>query len=335
MDGKLFFVREIDFNEWNLYFKECHKTNMLQCWQYGEAKKQSENVDVVRFVIMDQNNVAIGLAQFLIRDIPFIGGVARLNRGPIIIKNYKVKNEQTLLIEIVRALLIESKKRRWWLVRFAPEIYNSRFIDKSLKELGLKKMSLPPFASGLIDLKFNEDELLMRLKKKWRYCLRKGELNKISTIPTTENNHNIEVLLKNYNLLQKKQKFVGISSSLIKSLAKQKSVDWEFSLLISDEFNVKNPNSPLAMLVYIRHGDTATYLIGITTNEGKSLNINYALLWRAILRAKKDGCKWFDIGGLNSTTPEGIRHFKKGLNSELYDLTGEWKAILTPWSNIT
>jgi len=330
----LLFVKEIGFDEWNLYFKECHKTNMLQCWQYGEAKKQSENIDVVRFLIMDEDNVAIALSQFLTREIPFIGGVARLNRGPILIKNDKVENLQTLLIEIIRALLIESKKRRWWLVRIAPEIHNSRFIDKSLKELGLKKLSLPPFSSGLLNLKFNEDELLMGLKKKWRYFLRKGELHKISTITSSRDNHNIEVLLKNYNLLQERQGFVGISDALIVSLAKQMSDEWEFSLLISDYCDVKNPNSPLGMLVYIRHGDTATYLIGITSSQGKSLNINYVLLWQAILCAKRDGCKWFDIGGLNSTTPEGIRHFKKGLNSELYDLTGEWKAILTPWSII-
>jgi len=330
----LLFVKEIGFDEWNLYFKGCYKTNMLQCWEYGEAKKQSENIDVIRFLIMDEDNVAIALSQFLIREIPFIGGVARLNRGPILIKNDKVENAQTLLIEIIRALLIESKKRRWWLVRIAPEIHNSRFVDKSLKELGLKKASLPPFASGLLNLKFNEDELLMGLKKKWRYFLRKGELHKISTITTNGDNHNIEVLLKNYNLLQERQGFVGISNKLIVSLAKQVSDEWEFSLLISDDYDVKNPNSPLGMLVYIRHGDTATYLIGITSNQGKSLNINYVLLWQAILSAKRDGCKWFDIGGLNSTTPEGIRHFKKGLNSELYDLTGEWKATLTPWSII-
>jgi lipid II:glycine glycyltransferase (peptidoglycan interpeptide bridge formation enzyme) len=49
------------------------------------------------------------------------------------------------------------------------------------------------------------------------------------------------------------------------------------------------------------------------------------LLWEAILHAKKDGCEWFDIGGLNETTPKGIAHFKQGLNSELYSLVGEWR----------
>jgi hypothetical protein len=96
----LLFAKEIGFNEWDLYFNECSKTNMLQCWQYGEAKKQSEKLEVVRFLIIDENNVAIALSQFLIREIPFVGGVARLNRGPILIDNKKVKNFQNLLLEL-------------------------------------------------------------------------------------------------------------------------------------------------------------------------------------------------------------------------------------------
>ncbi len=85
------------------------------------------------------------------------------------------------------------------------------------------------------------------------------------------------------------------------------------------------------MLVSIRHGDTATYLIGITNNEGRELQVNYALLWQAILDAKKNGCMWFDIGGLDATTPKGIAHFKKGVQSDPYYLIGEWRGFIHPW----
>ena len=44
---------------------------------------------------------------------------------------------------------------------------------------------------------------------------------------------------------------------------------------------------------------------------------------------------WFDIGGLDATTPKGIAHFKKGVQSDPYYLIGEWRGLMYPWKNIT
>jgi len=43
---------------------------------------------------------------------------------------------------------------------------------------------------------------------------------------------------------------------------------------------------------------------------------------------------WFDIGGLDATTPIGIAHFKKGVQSEPYCLIGEWRGLMYPWKNV-
>jgi len=114
-------------------------------------------------------------------------------------------------------------------------------------------------------------------------------------------------------------------------MSEQADSDWGFNLFVAEEEESKKKNI-LGMLVMIRHGDTATYLIGLTDEKGRKLNANYALLWSAILHARKINCKWFDIGGLDETTPQGIAHFKKGLNSSLYSLTGEWVYFKFPFS---
>ena len=79
------------------------------------------------------------------------------------------------------------------------------------------------------------------------------------------------------------------------------------------------------MLVSVRHGDVSTYLIGLTNKKGRDYQVNYVLLWRAMLNAKDEGSAWFDIGGMDSSTPKGIKHFKSGLNADLYSLSGEWR----------
>jgi len=68
----------------------------------------------------------------------------------------------------------------------------------------------------------------------------------------------------------------------------------------------------------------------LTDEAGRKLQANYVLLWHAIQHAKRAGCRWFDIGGLNKTTPPGIAHFKQGVNAEPYSLVGEWRRVMLP-----
>ena len=58
--------------------------------------------------------------------------------------------------------------------------------------------------------------------------------------------------------------------------------------------------------------------------KGRKYNANYAMLWAAILNSKKKGCLWYDLGGINENTTEGIKRFKTRLNGEAYNLIGEY-----------
>ena len=118
--------------------------------------------------------------------------------------------------------------------------------------------------------------------------------------------------------------------SLIISLAQQQGKGWEFTLFIANEERIADVENSIGMLVSIRHGDTSTYLIGYTNDEGRKQQANYVLLWEAILYAKQSGCDWFDIGGLSSITPKGVAHFKQGINAELYSSVGVWRWITVP-----
>jgi len=42
----------------------------------------------------------------------------------------------------------------------------------------------------------------------------------------------------------------------------------------------------------------------------------------------------YDVGGLDATTPQGIAHFKKGVQPDPYYLIGEWRDLMYPWKNI-
>ena len=326
----MFSVEEINYNEWVTHLKCIRHTNLLQCWQYGTAKEQSEKWKAIRFIVTEGDNV-IALVQLLTRTVPLLGGVARINRGPLLNKNIAKDCRIDVSSQVIEALLYYAHKKHWWIVQIAPELPDLDIGTNLLGKIGLQKLNIAPHASGLLSLSSsNESDLLKNLKGKWRNCLRKGMKLGVIISVVSCNSDELNTLISKYRALQKDKNFFGISDSLIISLAQQQGKGWEFTLFIANEERIADVENSIGMLVSIRHGDTSTYLIGYTNDEGRKQQANYVLLWEAILYAKQSGCDWFDIGGLSSITPKGVAHFKQGINAELYSSVGEWRWITVP-----
>jgi lipid II:glycine glycyltransferase (peptidoglycan interpeptide bridge formation enzyme) len=329
----LYTVKEIRYPEWITHLQNFQNINLLQHWQYGTAKEQTGKWKAIRFVVLDGNQV-VALVQFLAITLPLVGGIARMNRGPLLSKEIAEGDHDSISCKVIKSLMIEAKRRRWWVVQIAPELPNSDTTTKTLESIGLKRLEQPPSASGLVSLSCKEEDLLMSLKGKWRNCLRKGQKLGVEIFTISGNSMEFNTLITRYKELQQNKGFQGIPDSLMFSLAKQEGEGWEFTLFIASEEGSTEIKDSIGILVSIRHGDTSTYFIGTTDDKGRKLQVNYVLLWEAILYAKRNGCEWFDIGGLNSTTPKGIAHFKSGVNSELYSLIGEWRGFIFPWKFI-
>ena len=328
----MYSVKELPYSEWQVQIQSCHKTNMLQFWQYGDAKAETSNWNAVRFLIIREDGSPAALAQVLSFNFPLFGGIARMNRGPMLIGDYENSQE---LVKVFTALFEEFKKRWWILVQIAPEINDLTLVNQFLIKFGLKKLSSTPYASGFLSLIPNENQLLMSLKKKWRYSLRKAQSSNVNISIVEGSNANLEVLLKRYNELKEENEFYGKPDSLILSHKKKKKAkEWQFNIFIANTKNSKSIENCCGILVSIRHGDTTTYFIGISGEVGRELQVNYLLLWESILHAKNNGCVWFDIGGLDESTPKGIAHFKNGIKSEPYSLIGEWRGFILPWKSI-
>ena len=328
----MYSINEIEFTQWEEQWQNCQHVNLLQSWQYGEAKQNVENWVAHRFVILNENNEKIALTQILVKRISVFGSIARINRGPLIIGQIEEQQDQELIaLNAIDALITECRKKGWRMLQIAPELNGSKVVINRLRNLGLRQLSAPAWASGLLSLKKSQEELLMGLNSKWRNCLRKGWRSEISINNPNLNTQNLQKVLDSYKILQQEKKFSGISELLMRSLALQNCDSWELNIFIASEKESDETDEPIGTLVSVRYGNTSIYLVGTTNLKGRKLNANYVLLWEAILNAKNDGCKWFDIGGLDEKTPPGIAHFKNGLNANSYALIGEWRLFNFPW----
>ncbi len=318
-------AKSLTHDEWESHWQRCHQTNLLQSWQYGQAKEQAEGWKAQRFLIVDQNERPIALAQVLTRVLPLVGGIARLNRGPLLLADSAAEAEVPLKLAAIRVLLREARRQRWWLLQAAPELLDSEPARLGLRALRFRGLLMPAWASGRISLQTDEQRLLNGLKGKWRNCMRKGVKLGVIVELRECNVKELSMLLNSYAELQSNRGFDGLSQNLIRALAEQGGGgQWQFNLFFAHDTYAAPEEDPLGVLVTIHSGDTALYFIGSTNCKGRKMQANSVLLWHSILHAKNVGCNWFDIGGLSEMTPTGIAEFKQGMNSKPYKLVGEW-----------
>lgn len=318
-------TREVLDEEWRQLWSQVGLTNLLQSWEYGQAKSKSEGWVPIRLVFEDKLKNPVAIAQILTKTIPVLGGFARLNRGPLMLNTNGFVEVNSSKLEVMRCLKKIARERRWWFFYAAPEIMvDQKITEKDLIKIGFKERSSnSAWGSSLIYLHREEEELLAGLKGKWRNLLRKSFKSNLVVENKNCIGNELDLLINLYREVQVSNKFTGLSSELVRSLSEQNSEDWKFNYYTAHDSEC----SQLAgLLVCIQHGQTATYLIGITTELGRKTNANYNLLWNAIIDSKYSGCKWFDLGGLNENTPRGVRHFKEGLQGEIYNLIGEYRS---------
>lgn len=313
--------------EWERYWQSCPKANLLQSWQYGAAKEEAEGWTAHRFLISNGVGQPVALTQVLIKGLPVIGGIARLNRGPLLLTDMSGDVEVSNRLAVLEVLLREARRQRWWLIQAAPELLAAHEARQGLQVLGFKKLPGAAWGSGRLALEVDEQVLLMNLNGKWRNCMRKGDKLGVTVTHHVCKGDMLELLMRNYAELQNNRGFDGLPEKLLRSLARQQGGLWQFNLFIARAIG-DAPEEELGMLVTIRSGDSSIYLIGSTSDKGRLMQANSVLLWQSLLHAKHSGCAWFDIGGLNEATPKGIAEFKRGLNAVPYELVGEWRRQL-------
>ena len=318
------YVREVSRSEWSVYWVDCADQNLLQSWEYGDAKGQSGGWTPKRLVIFNQDDFPIALVQVLTKCFPVLGGIARINRGPLLFDDDSI-NYLELKLQALKILMTEARRRRWWVLQIAPEICNSSDARVGLQKLGLRKQKKTAWASSLIDLSVSIDDLYSNLNRRWKRALSKA--TKLGVIVKTAELTDIRLaeILKSYAVLQTKNQFVGIDDSLITELSKLRSSEWNFNLFVAELVLEGLPAEEVGYRVTIHNGRNVLDFLVSTSPKGRDLEVNSALYWHAIVQAKHSGCRWFDVGGLSDATPRGIADFKLGLNGTSYQLVGEWR----------
>lgn len=89
-------------------------------------------------------------------------------------------------------------------------------------------------------------------------------------------------------------------------------------------FTAMSQGQPVAYMLFLQHGATASYHIGYTSDRGRRLCAHNLLLWNAAQDLAQRGVRRLDLGLLDSRNATGLVRFKLRSGAQPRQLGGTW-----------
>lgn len=302
-------------DEWRRLSAQAMRFNLLQSWDYGEAKSSESGWQVARCVFYHFDQ-PIAFLQLLQKRIAGLVLVSRLNRGPVFLGPSVHWHERAVWNELCSL----GNLRRCKLLSVSPELKLSGQNLHQMARLGFKQFLPKAWESIWVDLSPDIKVLRQRLDAKWRNALTASEKAGL-TLQVNDDEDAYEWMMTRYQELMRNKNFQGIPVNLLVALRKRLPRSSKPVVL-----RAYHDGEVVAAVCLAHHGSAATYLLGWNGTLGRNIKANQYLLWQAILLLKTSGSIGFDLGGINAEDTFGITAFKLGLGGERYELVGEyWK----------
>ena len=305
------YIADCDFfdeQQWHDTIDHFRDSNIYQTWSYDAVRCGEKNLS--HFILKSSNRI-VAAAQVRIVKLPVLGlGAAYIRWGPIW-KQYNQSNDPSVFRMAVRALRNEYVCRRGLILRCFPILYddNSDLYRNALLEEGYTPTpEESPQRTLILDIQQSMGEIRKNFKQKWRNCLNRADRNQLEIIEGTDDG-----LFSD---------FIGIYRELLNRKKFEEPNDINEFRAIQNELPVKSKmgiflcrtnglSSAGAICTAI--GETGIYLFGATNDEGMKNKGSYLLQWQAIQWMKNNGCRYYNLNGINPELNPGSYHFKEGI----------------------
>ena len=331
------YVQVTDRAEWNDTLASLPNAHVLQSWEWGEFKSRwGWTVDRL---LWRNHNTPVAAAQILARPIPYTPWqFMYLTKGPVF--DY---SDTTLAAMILADVEQFARQRRSLFTKMDPDVVlrYGESGEQSPEPIGTAFVALLVRRSWryspeqiqfqntvLIELKGDPDDLLARMKSKWRYnvryAVRKGVTIRRGTFS------DITVFYKMYVETAARDGF------LIRPEAYYCDV-WQYfmSANLAEMLLAEVDGHIVAGLIVFYFGQRAWYLYGASTGQHRQLMPNHLLQWEAMLRARERGCTHYDLWGAPNVFEEsdrlwGVYRFKQGFGGRLIQGVGAFDYPVQP-----
>ncbi len=301
----------INKDEWYRTINRFSDANIYQTWDYDAIRCGEENIS--HLVLRSADNI-IAAAQARIVRIPVLGmGAAYIRWGPF----WQPRNltaDPTAFRLALRALRNEYVCRRGLILRIFPVLYddNSQSYNDILSQEGYAPVPEENRGRTLImDISQPIDDVRKKLEQKWRNCLNKAERNQLEVIEGTDDSL-FGDFIGLYHALLERKKFQE-PNDINEFRMIQKNLPPECKMRI---FLCRSDGMSTAGVICATIGETGVYLFGATNDQGMANKASYLLQLKAIQWMKNNGCRSYNLNGINPLKNPGSYHFKEGLSGK-------------------
>ncbi|MEM1396369.1 MAG: peptidoglycan bridge formation glycyltransferase FemA/FemB family protein [Pseudomonadota bacterium] len=189
--------------------------------------------------------------------------------------------------------------------------------DDGVTERGFKRV-FSGYHTAYLDLTLPEETLFANLNGKWRNRLRAAQADVITILEMGRSSSRYAWLLEKDAQLMQRLRHQSSNTVLIPAFHK---IAGKKSVLALE---AKAGEERIAGMLFLVHGQDATYQIGWSSDRGKSMNAHNLLIWQAVTTLKKRGVRTLDLGGIDTEHHPGIARFKLGLGGTVVSLSGSW-----------
>ncbi|OGO04700.1 MAG: hypothetical protein A2Y73_01270 [Chloroflexi bacterium RBG_13_56_8] len=308
---------------WDGWVAQDARGHLLQTWAWGELKG-AFGWHPIRLAV-EQDGVLMVGAQVLYRKMgPFTLGY--IPKGPVL------AHEEPEAVEMLwQALHAQARRMHAICLKVEPEWRDEEMErHKWLESHGLRLSpeSIQPRRTILVDLRDSEDEILARMKSKWRYNVRLSERRGVEVRVG-----GLEDMPTFYDLMcitGKRDQFgVHTLAYYRRALALFSPTD-RVRLFIA-----YYQDQPVAGLMAYAFNRQSWYMYGASSDVYRELMPNHQLQWRAMQWAKEKGCVQYDLwgipdGDLATESLEGVHRFKAGFGGEVVRYVGSYDYVYSP-----
>ncbi|MGE5399301.1 MAG: lipid II:glycine glycyltransferase FemX [Ignavibacteriales bacterium] len=319
----------VSIEEWAEYLDLFEDASLYQTMAYARHFPGGRNTS---HIVIRKYGRVIALSQARIITLPLISrGIAYVFWGPV----WQLKGKPAdpgVLHDALQAIYEEYVVKRNLMLRIVSGLTREMHSEYMgiFRSAGLgENEDYPRQRSIIIDLSPSIDMIRKRLTSKWRNRLNFAEKNDLEIIEG--NSVELFLMFKDLyrQLLSIKELPVHLDMDNYISIQKELPERHKMHIVICRAEGV-----PVGGVVGTLMGSSAACLLAAANHTGRKLSAAFLLQWQLIKWLKANGCKSYDLGGIDSETNHGVYHFKAGLGGREVEYLGQFESCRSQSSRI-
>lgn len=310
-EGYISEVDQVDKQAWSSIIGRFSDASIYQTWSYDAIRCGKENIS---HLVLRSDDEVVAAAQARIVRIPLVGmGAAYVRWGPLWQRRSQAPDPMAFRLAL-RALRNEYVCRRGLILRLFPAVYDDgsqSYTNVLLHEGYTPVPDEDPGRTLIMDVNQPIEDLRKKLDQKWRNCLNKAQRNQLEVIEGTDDNLFANFISLYRALLERKKFEEPNDINQFRLIQRDLPPEHKMRIFLCQSNNVRS-----AGVISAAVGETGIYLFGATNDEGMTNKGSYLLQWKAIEWMRNNGCRSYNLNGINPRKNPGSYHFKVGLSGK-------------------